>query len=318
MTTPSAVGDELRAFDWSSLAQELQCPVCLETLRDTVLVQACLHRFCSECIHRCLRAAKLECPTCRIHIPSKRSLRKDMHTDAIVNAFFPPTRRDNSTSRSDVWEWRRFHEQRTASFTAALKNALPATEDSGEVDSAPAALSAVLAGDGSDTTPEASDVGMDVVSPLVPKRKRSLDIAEDEVCVALRYIPNYMAYNESLQGIGDPLSSKAHQRLRELRYRYSLELPYARVPSRARLADIRAYVVKMLLSTEKDVSAPLLRFGLIDEMNKVPDRTMRLFSVMIPAPCIVTRELSRFLTATPPFAPLYATLELMRLREIAR
>ena len=152
----------------------------------------------------------------------------------------------------------------------AARPTLATAEDSGGADFAPAALSAALAGEGSDTTPEASDIGMDTTSPPLSTRKRPLDSGDDEeVCVALRYIPNYAVYNTSLQGTEEPLSSSAHNKLREMRHRYSLEFPYTRVPSRARLADIRAYVAKMLLCTEKEVSVPLLRFGLIDEKNKV-------------------------------------------------
>ena len=44
----------------------------------------CLHRFCHECIQKCLRVGKKECPSCRIHIPSRRSLRPDPEFDALI------------------------------------------------------------------------------------------------------------------------------------------------------------------------------------------------------------------------------------------
>ena len=57
------------------LSSEFHCPVCLGYFTKPVTVMECLHRFCSECIEKCLRIGKKECPSCRIHIPSRRSLR---------------------------------------------------------------------------------------------------------------------------------------------------------------------------------------------------------------------------------------------------
>lgn len=44
----------------------------------------CLHRFCAECIEKCLRLGKKECPSCRVHIPSRRSLRPDPNFDKLI------------------------------------------------------------------------------------------------------------------------------------------------------------------------------------------------------------------------------------------
>ena len=49
----------------------------------------CLHRFCSECIQKCLRVGKNECPSCRIHVPSRRSLRPDPNFDALIASIYP-------------------------------------------------------------------------------------------------------------------------------------------------------------------------------------------------------------------------------------
>ena len=57
------------------LSAEFHCPVCLGYMKKTSIVMECLHRFCGECIQKCLRLGKKECPSCRIHIPSRRSLR---------------------------------------------------------------------------------------------------------------------------------------------------------------------------------------------------------------------------------------------------
>ena len=70
-----------------SINSELTCPVCLGILRKTMIVMECLHRFCSECIQKCLRVGKNECPSCRIHVPSRRSLRADTNFDALIRAM---------------------------------------------------------------------------------------------------------------------------------------------------------------------------------------------------------------------------------------
>ena len=58
-----------------ALAPDFTCPVCLRILRKTEIVVECLHRFCGECIQKCLRVAKHECPSCRVKVPSRRSLK---------------------------------------------------------------------------------------------------------------------------------------------------------------------------------------------------------------------------------------------------
>lgn len=49
----------------------------------------CMHRFCGACIQRCLRGGKQECPSCRQHVPSRRSLRRDSNFDAAISKIFP-------------------------------------------------------------------------------------------------------------------------------------------------------------------------------------------------------------------------------------
>jgi len=68
-----------------SLHSEFICPICLGYFKKTALVMECLHRFCDECIQKCLRlGCKKECPSCRIHIPSRRSLRHDPAFDLLL------------------------------------------------------------------------------------------------------------------------------------------------------------------------------------------------------------------------------------------
>ena len=49
----------------------------------------CLHRFCSHCIDKALRVGKKECPSCRIKVPSRRSLRPDRSFDGLIHAIYP-------------------------------------------------------------------------------------------------------------------------------------------------------------------------------------------------------------------------------------
>lgn len=70
------------------LSSEFHCPVCLGYMKKTSIVMECLHRFCGECIQKCLRLGKKECPSCRIHIPSRRSLRPDPNFDNLIQNIY--------------------------------------------------------------------------------------------------------------------------------------------------------------------------------------------------------------------------------------
>jgi len=72
----------------NSLNHLFQCPVCLGYMKKTFIVMECLHRFCGGCIQKCLRVGKKECPSCRVHIPSRRSLRPDSNYDALITKIF--------------------------------------------------------------------------------------------------------------------------------------------------------------------------------------------------------------------------------------
>ena len=72
-----------------ALAPDFTCPVCLRILRKTEIVVECLHRFCGECIQKCLRVAKHECPSCRVKVPSRRSLKRDAAFDALIATVYP-------------------------------------------------------------------------------------------------------------------------------------------------------------------------------------------------------------------------------------
>ncbi len=75
----------------SLFSEDLKCRVCLGVLEST-LATTCLHRFCSECLHRSLRmelGPKMhhECPSCRAKLASRRASKPDSKFDRLVQIF---------------------------------------------------------------------------------------------------------------------------------------------------------------------------------------------------------------------------------------
>ncbi|KAE7995740.1 hypothetical protein FH972_000509 [Carpinus fangiana] len=81
--------DEFVAVKLSDIRKEVQCPICLGIIRKTRTVMECLHRFCRECIDKSMRLGNNECPACRTHCASRRSLRDDPNYDALIAAMYP-------------------------------------------------------------------------------------------------------------------------------------------------------------------------------------------------------------------------------------
>ncbi|KAI5657132.1 hypothetical protein M9H77_25925 [Catharanthus roseus] len=73
----------------SDIRKEVQCPICLGVIRKTRTVMECLHRFCRECIDKSMRLGNNECPACRTHCASRRSLRDDPNYDKIIAYLYP-------------------------------------------------------------------------------------------------------------------------------------------------------------------------------------------------------------------------------------
>ena len=73
--------DEEKKILLQDFQEELSCPICLGIMKQTTIVMECAHRFCKECIETSLRQHKNECPTCRLHIPTRRSLRPNQAFD---------------------------------------------------------------------------------------------------------------------------------------------------------------------------------------------------------------------------------------------
>ena len=78
----------VRTMQLDDLGHEFRCPVCLGYIKNARQTP-CLHRFCDECIEKCLRLSKnKECPECRAHIPCRRSLRPDKKFDELMKSIY--------------------------------------------------------------------------------------------------------------------------------------------------------------------------------------------------------------------------------------
>ncbi|XP_058218457.1 putative E3 ubiquitin-protein ligase RING1a isoform X2 [Rhododendron vialii] len=57
-------------------------------IKKTRTVMGCMHRFCRECIDKSMRLGNNECPACRTHCASRRSLRDDPEFDAMIEILY--------------------------------------------------------------------------------------------------------------------------------------------------------------------------------------------------------------------------------------
>ncbi|XP_019432180.1 PREDICTED: putative E3 ubiquitin-protein ligase RING1a isoform X2 [Lupinus angustifolius] len=90
--TPSSGSEDKSEFVYVELQEvrkDVQCPICLGIIKKTRTVMECLHRFCRECIDKSMRLGNNECPACRTHCASRRSLRDDPNYDALIAALYP-------------------------------------------------------------------------------------------------------------------------------------------------------------------------------------------------------------------------------------
>nr|XP_043620697.1 putative E3 ubiquitin-protein ligase RING1a [Erigeron canadensis] len=81
--------DEFVFVKLAEVRKDVQCPICLGIIRKTRKVMECLHRFCRECIDKSMRLGNNECPACRAHCASRRSLRDDPNYDNLIAILYP-------------------------------------------------------------------------------------------------------------------------------------------------------------------------------------------------------------------------------------
>ena len=103
------------------LNDELKCAICLGTLCSTYTVMVCLHRFCSDCIHRTLRMdvgnAHHSCPSCRATIASRRASIPDLNFDSLIQTLtFSSSSSSSSSPALDLSDYRKAHRENVESF----------------------------------------------------------------------------------------------------------------------------------------------------------------------------------------------------------
>lgn len=65
-------------------ANGFKCTICLEVMKNPVVLPECMHRFCETCVEKSLRKCKHECPNCRCKIVSRRDFRTDLMLQGIL------------------------------------------------------------------------------------------------------------------------------------------------------------------------------------------------------------------------------------------
>lgn len=113
------------------LREDLTCPICLQTIDNTLSVTSCLHRFCATCLEKSLRMMKQthECPSCRGRMGSRRDSKPDTNYDELIAIIHkkldPPTigikRELEPDTEFDLEEFQRMHEQRIKLFRQESK-----------------------------------------------------------------------------------------------------------------------------------------------------------------------------------------------------
>ncbi|XP_009626353.1 putative E3 ubiquitin-protein ligase RING1a isoform X1 [Nicotiana tomentosiformis] len=96
--------------------KDVECSICLGIIKRTRVVMGCQHRFCRECIDKSMRLGNNECPACRIHCASRRSLRDDPGFDTLIEAIYPDVEKYEEEELVFLEEERALNEQIQASI----------------------------------------------------------------------------------------------------------------------------------------------------------------------------------------------------------
>ncbi|KAM1823386.1 hypothetical protein ACFX13_026022 [Malus domestica] len=112
---------ELIFIQLQELRKDVHCPICLGIMKKTRTVMGCLHRFCRECIDKSMRLGNNECPACRAHCASRRSLRDDPKCDALIAALYPDIEKYEEEELSFHQEERTRNEQIQASIAKVFE-----------------------------------------------------------------------------------------------------------------------------------------------------------------------------------------------------
>ena len=246
---------------------EIMCPICMDTLTDTTVVMECLHRFCNLCIETCLRASKLECPTCRIRVPSRRFLRRDHRFDEIL-ALYPVVPDQTVTSfpydRTQIVAWRQFHRKRTAELTSRRGRVRIPTDSRVNSD---------LASKKAKTDFEC-EANVNLILQFCGKVNSSSSdnfksksascessaLSSDDVNTRIR--------DETSDIYSQPLDISCTDKINDMS-KFYLERQFLRIPGKARLNDLRIYIIKMLNSSNVHMNPSQITFGVLGASKQV-------------------------------------------------
>ena len=78
-----------------SLLEELQCPICFETMSNVHIITQCCHRFCRKCIMESFRCSGNNCPVCRTKYELS-DVRKDPLLGKFAMEFFAGKKRERA------------------------------------------------------------------------------------------------------------------------------------------------------------------------------------------------------------------------------
>ena len=89
-----------------SFTNEIVCAICMDVIDTTWTVMACLHRFCSSCLQKCLRMERAgnhshECPLCRAKLASRRNCKADPLYDRLIATLMNRSV-DSDCSNNDI------------------------------------------------------------------------------------------------------------------------------------------------------------------------------------------------------------------------
>ncbi|CAO2814475.1 unnamed protein product [Amaranthus hypochondriacus] len=115
--------------DLQAIRKEVQCPICLGIIKKTRTVMECLHRFCRECIDKSIRMGNNECPACRTHCASRRSLRDDPRFDELIAALYPDIKKFEEEELAFYQEDEARNKQVLIKQSEALGKKRPANKD---------------------------------------------------------------------------------------------------------------------------------------------------------------------------------------------
>ncbi|KAG5002302.1 hypothetical protein JHK87_023374 [Glycine soja] len=85
---PNFIPHQMSMTDLDDIRKDVECPICLGIIRNTRVVMECMHRFCRDCIEKSFRLGNNECPACRTHCSSRRSLREDPNFDNLIGLLY--------------------------------------------------------------------------------------------------------------------------------------------------------------------------------------------------------------------------------------